>query len=140
MKEKLIDCLKCGGNACSEVSSRQLTVWTCFGCGFTSNSTLTEENIPKVEETLPELYKDLKFVDENGYHWYPTAVTLDDKSMVFAEGKTVDDWKWSSVKAKDGKADMTTKKEFGVKDFMEALDYIGYFEEINNNNKLQFYK
>ena len=52
---------------------------------------------------------------------------LEDKSMVFAEGTSVEDWKWSAVQSKDGKADMTTKQEFAERDFMEALDYIGYF-------------
>jgi hypothetical protein len=51
--------------------------------------------------------------------------------MVFAEGKTKDDWKWSAVKAKKGKADMKTKKEFDEHDFMEALDYINYFDQQN---------
>lgn len=128
MKELLIVCPHCGGNACSEISNDKLTIWTCFGCGFTSNSTLNEENISKVEEVLPELYKALKFKDKSDKYWYPLAVTLDDKSMVFAEGNTVNDWVWSAVLSKEGKADMTTKKEFSQKDFMEALDYIGYFK------------
>jgi len=139
INEKLIDCPKCGGNACSEVSDGKLTVWTCFGCGFTSNSTLEKVNIEEVEITIPELYKDLRFIDDKGYYWYPTSVMLDDKSMVFAEGKTTEDWKWSAVKTKDGKPDMTTKKEFSERDFMEALDYIGYFDNLNNPNKLKFY-
>lgn len=138
INEKLIDCPRCKGNACSEVTNGKLTVWTCFGCGFTSNSTLKEINIEEVEKTLPELYKDLRFIDKEGYYWYPTSVMLDDKSMVFAEGKTVDDWKWSAVKTKDGKPDMTTKKEFGERDFMEALDYIGYFDRVSNTKKLIF--
>jgi hypothetical protein len=64
-----------------------------------------------------------------GYHWYPIALTFDDKSMVFAEGTSTEDWKWSAVKSKDGKADMTTKSEFEERDFMEALDYVGYFNQ-----------
>jgi hypothetical protein len=54
---------------------------------------------------------------------------LEDKSMVFAEGTSIADWKWSAVQAKNGKTDMTTKKEFIERDFMEALDYIGYFNQ-----------
>jgi hypothetical protein len=49
--------------------------------------------------------------------------------MVFAEGTSTTDWKWSAVKSKDGKTDMTTKKEFEERDFMEALDYVGYFNQ-----------
>lgn len=129
MQERLIDCPRCNSNACSEVSNEKLTVWTCFGCGFTSNSTQIEDNKLQTEEVLPELYKDLLFKDKNGYNWYPTVVILDNKSMVFAEGQTIENWKWSAVQSKNGKADMTTKKEFEERQFMDALDYIGYFDK-----------
>ena len=129
MTEQLIICPRCGSNACHEASNEKFTMWSCFGCGFTSNSTMTDEHAPKAEETLPELYKALKFKDEKGYHWYPIALTFDDKSMIFAEGKSTEDWKWSAVKSKEGKPDMTTKKEFEERDFMEALDYVGYFNQ-----------
>jgi len=129
MKESLIICPRCGSNACSEVSNDKLTVWNCFGCGFTSNSTLTEKNIETTEEVLPELYKALRFKSVEGLHWYPMSVMLDSKAMVFAEGKTTGDWKWSAVQSKEGKPDMSTKKEYIESDFMEALDYIGYFNK-----------
>jgi hypothetical protein len=128
MKESLIICPRCGSNACSEVSNDKLTVWNCFGCGFTSNSTLIDENIKTTEEVLPELYKALKQKIDK-YHWYPNTVILDDKSMVFAEGNSTEDWKWSAVQSKDGKADMTTKKEYPEREFMDALEYIGYFNQ-----------
>jgi hypothetical protein len=127
MKEQLITCPKCGGNACSEVSNEQLSVWNCFGCGYTSNSTMTEKNIKITESIMPELYKALRFVDINGYHWYPNSVMLEDKSMIFADGKSADDWKWAAVKGKDKKADMSTKQDFDQNNFMDALEYIGYF-------------
>lgn len=129
MKESLITCPRCGSNACHEASNEKFIMWSCFGCGFTSNSTMTDEHAPKAEETLPELYKALKFKDEKGFHWYPIALTFDDKAMVFAEGTSVESWKWSAVQAKDNKPDMTTKKEFDERDFMEALDYVGYFNQ-----------
>jgi hypothetical protein len=129
MKEALINCSRCNSNACSEVSNEKLTIWTCFGCGFTSNTTMIEANIATTEEVLPELYKALRYVDIEGYYWYPTSVILDNKSMVFAEGKSIEDWKWSAVQSKDGKPDMSTKKEFAEREFMEALDYIGYFKQ-----------
>ena len=129
MKESLTICPRCGSNACHEASNEKFTMWSCFGCGFTSNSTMTDEHAPTAEETLPELYKALKFKDEKGYHWYPIALTFDDKSMIFAEGTSTEDWKWSAVKSKDGKPDMTTKSEFEERDFMEALDYVGYFNQ-----------
>jgi hypothetical protein len=129
MKEQLVDCPRCGGNACHEVSNDKLTIWSCFGCGFTSNSTLTEDKLEVTESVMPQLYRDLKFKDEKEIHWYPSTVILEDKSMVFADGKNKDEWKWAAVQSKEGKADMTTAKYFEEKDFMEALDYIGFFEK-----------
>jgi hypothetical protein len=67
MTEKLISCPKCESNACSEISDEKITIWLCMGCGFTSNIFLTAENAAKVEETLPNLYKDLKYIDANGF-------------------------------------------------------------------------
>jgi len=127
MKEQLIICPRCEGNACHEVSNDKLTVWSCFGCGFTSNSTLTKDKLETTESVMPQLYIDLKFKDKNDYHWYPSTVILEDKSMVFADGKSTEDWKWSAVQSKEGKADMTTLQQFDEKDFMEALDYIDFF-------------
>ena len=129
MKESLIICPKCGGDACHEASNEKLTLWSCYGCGFTSNTTLVENKLTEVEAVIPQLYKDLKFKDEKGYYWYPMTVILDDKSMVFAEGTNANDWKWSAVQAKEGKADMSTKKEYEQNEFMDALEYIGYFKQ-----------
>jgi hypothetical protein len=129
MQESLIICARCGGNACHEASNDQLTVWSCFGCGFTANSTLTDDKLEEVEAVIPQLYKDLKFKDEKGLYWYPNSVMLEDRSMVFADGRSVDNWKWAGVQSKEGKADMTTVKYFEEKEFMEALDYIGFFEK-----------
>ena len=129
MTEKLVDCPRCSSNACSEISNDKVTIWICMGCGFTSNNTITNSNVEQMETTLPELYKALRHKDQDGKYWYPNSVVLEDKSMVFAEGTSVEDWKWSAVQSKDGKADMTTKQEFAERDFMEALDYIGYFNQ-----------
>jgi hypothetical protein len=142
MTEKLIECRRCGSNACSEISNDNITIWLCMGCGFTSNTFMTDENSDKVEEVIPNLYKDLKFKDNTGLNWYPNPVTLDDKSMVFIDGTSTDDWKWAAVKSKkipkkdrakfkgeEYAADMTTIKYFDERDFMEALDYIGYFNK-----------
>jgi hypothetical protein len=129
MTEKLINCPRCGSNACSEMTNEHIVIWQCMGCGFTSNTYMTEEYSSKYKELLPELYKDLEFKDNKGLHWYPTSVVMEDKSMVFAEGTSLENWKWSAVQSKDDKADMTTKQEFAERDFMDALEYIGYFNQ-----------
>ena len=66
MKESLITCLKCGGDACSEITNEVVTIWICMGCGFTSNNTITDANVTEMEATLPELYKALRFKDKDG--------------------------------------------------------------------------
>jgi len=129
MKELLTICPRCGGNACHEASNEKFIVWSCFGCGFTANTTTIDENLENIEGVMPQLYIDLKFKDDKGYNWYPSTVILEDKSMVFADGKSTEDWKWAGVLSKEGKADMSTVKHFDEKDFMEALDYIGFFEK-----------
>jgi len=129
INEKLTTCPRCGGDACHKASNEQLTIWSCFGCGYTSNTTITEENLPNIESVMPQLYLDLKFQDPNGHYWYPNTVMLEDKSMVFAEGSSVENWKWSAVQAKEGKADMSTKKEYEQNEFMDALEHIGYFKQ-----------
>ena len=131
MKETLINCPKCGGNACSEMTNGIVTIWICMGCGFTSNNTITDKNVEEMESTLPELYKALKYKDADGKYWYPNSVMLEDKSMVFAEGTNNEDWKWSAVQSIDGKADMSTKKEYEQNEFMDALEYVGYFANKN---------
>lgn len=129
---KAINCPRCNSQIILENTDpeHKLKIWNCFGCGFTSNSTLTNDKLEEIEKVLPELYKDLRFEDQNGLNWYPISLMLDNKSMVFAEGKSIDDWKWSAVKSKDGKADMTTKKEFEQNQFVYALKYIDYFSQI----------
>jgi hypothetical protein len=129
MEEKLVICPKCNGNACSEMTNGVVTIWICMGCGFTSNTTITEKNYIEMEATLPELYKALRFKEADGKYWYPNSVMLEDKSMVFAEGSSVENWKWSAVQAKEGKADMSTKKEYEQNEFMDALEHIGYFKQ-----------
>jgi hypothetical protein len=129
MKEQLTICPRCGSDACHEASNEQLTVWSCFGCGFTANSTLTSDKLEEVEAVMPQLYKDIRFMDKQGYYWYPSTVILEDKSMAFVDGKSITDWKWAGVQSKEGAADMTTVKYFEERDFMEALDYIGFFEK-----------
>ena len=48
MKEQLTICPRCGSDACHEASNEKLTIWSCFGCGFTANSTLTTDKLEEV--------------------------------------------------------------------------------------------
>jgi hypothetical protein len=118
----------------------EYTVHMCYGCGFTTNTLMKSESefLEEQLEVLPELYKDLIYVDGEGKNWMPSTINIPDKGMVFINGKSTEDWKWMAVKAIEipeeekskfpegntHKMDMSNAKEFEEKDFMEALSYI----------------
>ena len=152
-KDKLVVCPRCEGDACyGNKVTEELTTWHCFGCGFCTNSIMKEgEEFFKNQLTvLPELYKDLLFVDTNGLTWMPASVNKPTKGMVFIDGTGINNWEWCGIKATkvDGKEkekfkipnkekeyythkmDMKTKKSFG-RDHMEALDYVGFFDKLD---------
>lgn len=131
--EALITCPKCTSPACSEVVTEQITYYACFSCGFLSSTVLVKGGmLEHYKEQLPELYKALEWVDPNGLYWYPQSVIMDNKAMVFAEGKSTQDWKWSAVPSQNDRPDMSLKKEFEQNSFIEALTFIGYFDNITN--------
>jgi hypothetical protein len=93
------------------------------------------------EETMPELYKDVKYIDEEKRIWYPISINVPDKGTVFLNGKTAENTFWSAIKVVslseeekqqpkykglEYKSDPKSLKEFG-NDFIEACDYMGLF-------------
>ena len=150
--DNLINCSRCGSDACYvEEVNQDIKTYFCYGCGFQSNSLMksNSEFINQQNETLPELYKDLFFEDENGMIWMPSTVNLPQQGMIFANGPSKTDWGWAAVKAvpvleeekekypipgKNGefyewRMDMTTLQMFPERDFIEALSYIGVLPE-----------
>ena len=89
------------------------------------------------------------FEDENELIWMPTTINLPQQGMVFYNGTNKENAKWAAVKAvevleeekekypiksKPGefykyRMDMSTMKPFEMKEFMEALTYIGVLPE-----------
>ena len=80
------------------------------------------------------------FEDKNKRVWLPATITLPQRGMVFIDGTNKKDWKWAAVKAillqkedkklaedQTHKMDMKNVKHFKKKDFMDALEYIGFF-------------
>lgn len=150
--DNLIICKHCGSDACYVTENGpEIKTYSCFGCGFTTNSLMKEgeEFYEKQISVLPELYKDLLFTDDEGLVWMPTTINLPQQGMVFYNGTSKEDSKWSAVKAvkvteeekekypikgKPGqfyeyRMDMSTIMNYEMKDFMEALSYIGVFSE-----------
>lgn len=142
-KDKLIECPRCGGNACYEQQiNDEVITWLCWGCGFTSSTLMTKESstVNKALESSPELYKDLMYEDKKGFMWLPATITLPNQGMVFVDGTSKKDWKWAAAKAiplqpgdkkvdenQTHKMDMKNVKYYGQKDFMEAAEYINMF-------------
>jgi hypothetical protein len=152
MNDNLIICPHCGSDACYVTeNSPTIKTYSCFGCGFTTNSLMKEgeEFYTQQMDVLPDLYKDVLFTDEDGKIWMPVTINLPQSGMVFYNGTNKENAKWAGVKAvkveeaekekypikgKSGefyewRMDMTTIKPFEMKDFMEALSYIGVLPE-----------
>ena len=152
MTDNLIICNHCGSDACYVVeNSPEVKSYSCFGCGFTTNSLMKEgEEFYKQQiEILPELYKDMIFEDKDSLKWIPTTINVPTQGMVFYNGTSKENAKWAAVKAvkvleeekekypipkKPGefyeyRMDMSTMKGFEMKEFMEALSYIGILPE-----------
>lgn len=149
--DNLVDCKRCGGNACYEQTIQDnVKTWLCMGCGFTTSDVMLEksEAHSALLETSPELYKDLLFIDDNKRVWAPSTITLPGKGMVFVDGSNSTDWKWSAVKAieltneektsgrfpegQTVRMDMANAKKYGQRDYMDAMEEIGFFA-VNEN-------
>ena len=151
MQDQLVECKRCGSNACYEQHiDKNTTTWLCMGCGFTTSTLMTKgsEVVSQAMSTMPELYKDLLHVDAEGLHWLPAVITLPDQGMVYLDGTSKEDWKWAAVKSipltkedreekvngrpkypkgVNTKADMKNLQHFDQTDFMDALDVIGFY-------------
>lgn len=143
-KDKLVKCLHCGSEMCYAIPMNEVNwAYSCAGCGFTANDLMRESDfdVESFEETLPELYKDLKWVDEEERLWYPLVVNTED-GVVFIDGTDKNNWGWAGVKNRDlyddekeyyknegkeapsYKSDSSTLKHFGKNGFLQAQYYI----------------
>ena len=144
MIDELIVCPKCGSDGCYKVAISE-TAYTYFdwGCGFRTNDLMKEGefDFQAFEETMPELYKDVKYVDTDKRVWYPISINIADKGTVFLNGKSAEETFWSAIKVVslteeekkqpkykglNYKSDPKSLQHFG-NDFIEACDYIGVF-------------
>jgi hypothetical protein len=150
--EEIINCPKSGGDLCYKTQvTPDISNYMSLSCGFWTNSLMKEgEDFYESQmETLPELYKDLAWVDEKtGLTWIPNTINEIGLGMVFANGKNASNWGWAAVKAvkipeedrhkhpipgnpgefMEYRMDMSNMKLFSERDYIEALDYIGVFQ------------
>ena len=126
--DKLVNSPICNSDACYEsefqTADGPVKTWICMTSGYTSNTTMTLDSEPlkKTLELTAELIKDLRqdHVPPGGGEklaWFPTAITMPDKGMIFPEPKKMGnieidtktgektvledtmDWCWAVVKA-----------------------------------------
>ena len=101
-RDKLTVCRCCGSDACyeSEFTTQEgpIKTWLCMTCGFTTNSTMTEDSeaLKQTLELTADLIKDLR-QDHEGLAWFPTAITMPNKGMIFPEPikGTENEWLWT---------------------------------------------
>ena len=151
--EEIINCPKSGGDLCYKMQvTPEVYNYMSLSCGFWTNSFMIEGHDFYMQqmETLPELYKDLAWVDpETGLVWLPNTINVQDKGMIFANGSDISNWGWAAVKAieipeedrekhpipgKPGefmkyKMDMKNMKMFKERDYIEALSHIEILPE-----------
>ena len=158
-QDKLVISPVCGGNACyeSEFQTQDGTIktWLCMTSGYTSNTTMTldSEVLKQTLELTADLIKDLRQDHEppgggEVLAWFPTAITMPEKGMIFPEPiKGEDDWGWTVVKAipipedeqhkypdatnpgtfYKNRMDMKNLKRFDKLCFMDAAEELGMF-------------
>lgn len=146
-----ITCPKCSSNNCFEethkVAENSVKSYVCMGCGYTSTTLNTPDSefIKEFEETCPELFKDIKYFDEErGIVWYPTVLNFPELGIVFPDGTNAFNWQWRAVPVKavgedekekypipgqDGKfyetkADMESSRTYDQNSFYEACKYL----------------
>lgn len=146
MTDKMSICPKCGCDGCYVTPINETkSNYFCWGCGFQTNDLMVEGefDFAQYEETMPELYKDIKYVDKQKRVWYPISINLPDKGTVFISGRSTEEVQWSAIKVVPlteeekkqpkyknlkYKSDAKSLKHFGD-DFIEACDYMGMFDK-----------
>ena len=144
MEDKLVKCEHCGSNMCYAIRiNEKAYAYNCTGCGFTASDLLKEGeyDVETFENVMPELYKDLKYVDSESRVWYPLVIQSEE-GMVFIDGNSKENWGWGAIKNRPlteeeiekytseekevppYKSDSSTLEHFGKSGFLKALSYM----------------
>ena len=166
--DKLVNSPICDSDACYEsefqTADGLVKTWLCMTSGYTTNTTMTKnsEELKFTLEHTAEMIKDLRQDHEppgggEVLAWFPTAITLPNKGMIFPEPiKDTNDWGWTVVKAISipedeqhkypdatnpgtfykHKMDMENMKRFDKLCFMDAAEELGMFDRnlVKNEN------
>jgi len=137
ISEEIVDCPRTGGDLCYKTQlNPELSTYLSISCGFWTNTLMKEgeEFYEQQMQDLPELYKDLAWIDpETNLVWLPNTINNQEQGMVFAYGPNKDSWGWGAAKAiqEEGKwkMDLANMQVFAERDYMDALSFIGVLPE-----------
>ena len=99
--EELQDCPVCESpNSIITVKMAGVDTRICQSCGYQTNAGMVDgTDLEKsIYDSQPELFKDLKLVDDQNLVWYPTVLNEQNLAMLFPDGKNVEEWGWRVAK------------------------------------------
>lgn len=108
IQEGFVTCPRCRSQLCYSQQVGSEETWMCLSCGFTSTTVMKQgtETEKQVSDRQPRLYKELKFVDNDEYVWYPAVLSVPEKGIVYLDGTSVEDSEWVGIPIRE-----LTKKE-----------------------------
>jgi len=95
--EEMFDCPICGTDkSVAAIKMSGVNTRICQSCGYQTNEGMVDgSDVEKsIYDSQPELFKDLKLIDDNGFVWYPTVLNEQNEAMLFPDGKNADNWGW----------------------------------------------
>ena len=93
----MFDCPICGTDkSVTALKMSGVDTRICQSCGYQTNEGMIDgSDVEKsIFDSQPELFKDLKLVDDSGFVWYPTVLNEQNQAMLFPDGKNADNWGW----------------------------------------------
>lgn len=151
MAEKKITCPNCFNNThCFEEDINQVEnfkSYMCFNCGFTSNSSFTNESesLSQLLDNSTQLVRDVKFFDyDRKITWIPTTLNMGKLGIIYPEG-TKNNWNWKFAEVRkltpeeqkqpiyeghEHTLDMENAKTYGQHEFLDACKEMGIIRDL----------
>lgn len=98
--DNFMTCPHCGSQLCyHQEMGDGVEAMTCMACGFTTSNLMKSgtDTEKAVSAKYPTLYKTLRFIDPQGFVWYPAVITVPGVGMVYIDGSSNADWQWAST-------------------------------------------
>ena len=151
MAERKITCPNClNSERCFEEDVNQIEQfksYMCFNCGFTSNSSFSEnsDTLNKLLENSTELVRDVALFDyDRKITWVPTTLNMGKLGIIFPEG-TKNNWNWKLAEVRkltpeeqkdtiyegnEHTLDIENSKTYGQYEFLDACKEMGIVKDL----------